>query len=52
MRDQRCLCPKIILFFFSYGNLLTQISSTYKIIVDEMADPIMTSTYLLSECQC
>jgi len=53
MRDQRCLCPELLLSCCSseYETLLTQTSSNYEIIVSEMAAPIMESAYLLSECQ-
>lgn len=41
----------IVILFFGGGTLLTQISSTYKIIVSALTVPVTSSTHLLSECQ-
>lgn len=51
INDQRCLFHRLIASFFRRGILLTQISSTYKSPLSEMAT-LMTSTYLLWEWQC
>jgi hypothetical protein len=54
IRDQRCLYRKLVVAFShcsfdEWGSLLTQISSTYKIMISKMPAPAMVSAYLWSE---
>ena len=54
MRDQRCLYRRMSIeqSICQYVNLLTQTSSNYRMILNQMITLVIRSAYLSPKCQC